>query len=105
MMPTNSAVDEARELLAKATPGPWEHDRLSVKCSTSYLLQDNVSHGDDTYSNFTEDDCALIARAPELLKALSDEVDRLAAENKQLKTCDHCTRPASQTVCDLHEGR
>lgn len=40
-----------------------------------------------------------------LLRALADEVETLRKENKQLKTCDHCERFATQTVCDLHEGR
>lgn len=82
---TPDLIEEVEALLAKATPGPWLADRQSVRSPLGYLLQDNVAHGDDTYSNFTEADCALIARAPELLRRLVEEVKALRERLARLR--------------------
>jgi hypothetical protein len=70
---TAALVGEAKELLAKATPGPW-------------LVGYSVTEGDvwrlyaadlDIADADNQADAALIARAPTLIAQLCDEVERL----------------------------
>lgn len=84
------AVEEARELLAKATPRPWEAPRL---WDDSGLVDNVVYHAPQAGERWKADtpticvlphsqqpnraNAELIARAPELLKTLADEVRRL----------------------------
>jgi len=74
-------VDEARRLLAEATPGPWE-------AVTSGPREWLIEAGRETHRGSpihharvlsTVADAALIAAAPTLLAALCDEVERLRA--------------------------
>lgn len=79
----NDLVKDARELLSKATPWPWTRkpgafwicDVGNTGCgvwSTAYPLEgEPFPHAEQ------EADAALLARAPELLSALCDEVERL----------------------------
>lgn len=91
-MPTNpteqiDAVIEARELLAKATQGPWRAVALLTDGENHHVLAGKFS---DQHIKATSDDhnglvafadlpanTELIARAPELLKTLADEVEQL----------------------------
>lgn len=55
------------------TPGPWERRANAIyPPGNEYvaLIDDNVSHGDDTYVRLTDGDWHLIAAAPELLSML-----------------------------------
>ena len=72
---TAALVGEARELLAKATPGPW-------------LVGYSVTEGDvwrlyaaerDIAESDNQADAALIARAPTLIAQLCSEIERLQA--------------------------
>jgi hypothetical protein len=67
-------IEEARALLAKATPGPWAIgvDRDRVYCSGDTIAE---TYTQDRYAN-----AAIIAAAPRLLAALADECERLRAE-------------------------
>lgn len=89
-MSDKDLVVEARELLAKATAGPWEAPHL---WDASGLVDNAVRHAPragerwktdtPTVCTFPRDEqpnranAELIARAPELLPALCDEVQRL----------------------------
>ena len=78
-------VKEVRGLLAKATPGPWM--RISRAANMDEICGviargsiANVSRWVSGVTGSLEENVAnavLIARAPELIKALADEVERL----------------------------
>lgn len=81
-------VKEARELLARATQGPLQAERYTGRggrISRAGTTRHNVVA--DIYSS---DDFTLYARAPELLKTLCDEVDRLRGELNEIYDCDKC---------------
>ena len=66
-------VREVREALAKAAPGPWEHQECDEGCChwASSPADDEILR----YGSLS--DIELIAHTPEWLAALCDEVDRL----------------------------
>ena len=88
--PERDVVREARELLSKATPGPW--GVLPSNNSTLAHVETQEGTTAEQGQGFTVcsipkkriNDAELIARAPELLAALCDEVERLREENRQL---------------------
>lgn len=101
-MPTNpteqvDAVKEARELLAIATPGPWKvysdsrPDIVTLaNVNSGYMSERHLlsmdKYGEAWGQDFeNENDANLIARAPELLKTLADEVERLRQQVKQME--------------------
>lgn len=71
----------ARELLAKATPGPWTH--VPARETSDYPAVMPIDAVPDR-----EEDAALIAAAPELLAEALDAIDRLKAEVKEWKRRD-----------------
>lgn len=71
---TSERVKEIRDRLAKATPGPWYHEPESGNSSRFNWL-----HYPDP------DDAVLIAHAPTDLAWACDEIERLAAENADIK--------------------
>lgn len=85
-------VSEARELLAKATLGPWRVERNTKRLEISPIRPDGqwVSMiaqvyksgrcNGSSYRMPAEANAELIARAPELLRQLCDEVERLRGE-------------------------
>lgn len=102
-MSDKDIVEEARELLANATPGPWRTSRTD----RLYVLRDSddkptVARATGLTRDEGAANAALIARAPELLRVLADEAERLRAENKDVKTCDYCERKAVNYSCDKH---
>lgn len=84
-------VTDIRARLTAATNGPWArgHDELDVTAGTWPIAIVGVSHDDitvdyengevffDHVSSSADADLDLIAHAPEDIKALLDEVDRL----------------------------
>lgn len=77
-------VAEARELLAAATPGPWQFEESgNSECGDGCCWEwwgNRVLGGDSIvveYDGLCEADADLIAAAPTLLAALADEVERL----------------------------
>ena len=84
-------LDDIRGRLTAATRGPWArgYDELTVTAGTWPIAIVGVSHDDitvdyeddavffDHVSNSAAADLDLIAHAPEDIKALLDEVDRL----------------------------
>ena len=82
------AVARARELLAKATPGPWEERRHHFMDgewmeSSVVPVEDGdfrEGDGDCVRINSCTADAELIAAAPTLLAELADEVERLQAK-------------------------
>ena len=84
-------VTDIRARLTAATNGPWArgHDELDVTAGTWPIAIVGVSHDDitvdyengevffDHVSSSADADLALITHAPEDIKALLDEVDRL----------------------------
>ncbi|OMG29682.1 hypothetical protein BKH35_04820 [Actinomyces naeslundii] len=83
--------DDVRARLTAATSGPWArgHDELTVTAGTWPIAIVGVSHDDitvdheddavffDHVSSSADADLDLIAHAPEDIKALLNEVDRL----------------------------
>ena len=84
----SDAVARARELLAKATPGPWEERRHHFMDgewmeSSVVPVEDGdfrEGDGDCVRINSCTADAELIAAAPTLLAELADEVERLQAK-------------------------
>lgn len=88
-------VEGARELLAKATPGPWAYMEdetfwgeirscgINDDDPTAFSLIAVTPEGDERDNDFR-----LIARAPELLRLLADECERLRNASRG---CEHCT--------------
>lgn len=84
-------VDDIRARLTAATSGPWVrgHDELTVTAGTWPIAIVGISHDDitvdyeedavffDHVSSSADADLDLIAHAPEDIKALLNEVDRL----------------------------
>ena len=90
MTDTAALVGEAKELLAKATPGPWEFNGSSERdpCCQLYATSEWVDEYEaDILSTdgchellISDENKALIARAPTLIAQLCDEVERLREE-------------------------
>lgn len=94
----SDVVREARELLRKITPD-W---RLQHSPDTDIC---KILVGNDRWKDFNHhlpENAALIARAPRLISALCDEVERLRKENEQLRKCDACERTAIDRNCRAH---
>lgn len=101
-MPTEppDLVVEARELLAKATPGPWTQSALAVAyivgpADTDFEVIASVGeYREDGILERRFKNCAsnmsLITRAPELLRQLCDEVERLRSDLNNIYDCDKC---------------
>lgn len=96
-------VQEARELAAKATPGPWESDTVQYldevvwapaeewianvgNCIQPVVLEweDLTDHG-KMICQAQDDNCKFIARARELVPALADAVEQLTARIEELE--------------------
>ena len=88
-------VVETRLLLANATQGPWRAVALLTDGENHHVLAGKFS---DQHIKATSDDhnglvafadlpanTELIARSPELLRALADEVERLREDNESLR--------------------
>lgn len=76
------AVTHARELLAKATPGPWEvriRDSGDVEVVKDHEHIEWICSVGDEAERAAIADAELIAAAPTLLAELADEVNRLRA--------------------------
>ena len=77
-------VKEARELLAMATPGPWQvyadGDGYCVGRDTGNTLAYGAAITGWGNVRQTKPDAELIARAPELISSLCNEADRLSAQ-------------------------
>lgn len=84
---------EARALLSKATPEPWVQTQartttmgrqyIEIEHRNSNCVSDMICQIDSAYlcaaelNDTDKANAALIARSPELLRALADEVERL----------------------------
>ena len=94
-------VSEARELLSGITPGQWRNERQVVADENSIVVgtetynwrfvahtnSDTDEAGEETPPISEKEAVAnaeLIARAPELLRQLADEVERLRKANKSM---------------------
>ncbi len=98
-----AASKRARELLAKATPGPW-HLRGGRMLSRH---PDGTGMGGGLHTNhianFAEpDDASLCAAAPELLRTLAGEVDELEGA---LESRRNATKVAANTVLIVERER
>lgn len=78
------AVKEARELLSGISQPPWTADEMPAMSGGVHEWFEINDATDTQVAEVTNDyglnfrnNAALIARAPELLKTLSDEVERL----------------------------
>lgn len=121
-------VTEVEELLAKATPGPWVWEFVgefdSEASNAGGFTYQHIRAGylgvADTYHasgaqwpdgsvspprDGNAHDANLIAAAPELLRRLVEEVEKLRAENAELRKCDACERKAVERACRHHGGR
>ena len=79
-----SPIEELREALAKATPGPWES--LSHVESTLYSVETKDSSEDDAIAEYLyRRDAAFIVAARNHLPALLAEYDRMEKENTSLR--------------------
>jgi hypothetical protein len=91
---TDDDVKRLRELLAKATPGPWRSQRAgNAPCHGALVGQSAILELPRPYNEayiaerklrevslFTDDDADLIAAMRNALPDLLDEIDRLRAE-------------------------
>lgn len=87
-MTARSPVEEAKALLAKATPGPWEAKQMSesghrTEWWARVYLGDN--HYIDVETSRDIEDARLVAAAPRLLAALVEEVERLRSERADVE--------------------
>lgn len=78
---TDDQLREIREALSKATPAPWRSG-VSAPCITGVWgatpeANWNVCWTGDEMTRYSLEDADLIAKAPEWLAALCDEVERL----------------------------
>lgn len=74
----SDAVTRARELLDKATPGPWVADGLGGNL-------DAPSGRVAEVLSWSDADAELIAAAPTLLAELADEVDLMQGEVQRMR--------------------
>jgi len=82
--PKIALLDEARALLAAATPWPWRVG-IQAPCiigvwGTRPDAHWNVCFTGDELTKYSAEDAALIARAPELLAALCNELEYRRAQ-------------------------
>ncbi|HEU4509053.1 MAG TPA: hypothetical protein VFR78_12480 [Pyrinomonadaceae bacterium] len=75
-------VKEARELLARATQGPLQAERYTGRGGR--ISRPSTTRRNVVADIYSSDDFTLYARAPELIKTLCDEVDRLREDNSDL---------------------
>lgn len=86
----------ARELLAKATPGPWHvSDNKLIRAANGCYVGNSWPGG--THSNA---DAALIAAAPELLAEALDAIDRAMTVSTG-KPHEAVPGTAHCTACDM----
>lgn len=93
-------VEEARELLAQATPGPWndgitEIDGGPYRCTSVVEATCNTGPWGECGGcelRIGKPDRALIAAAPRLLAALADEIAQLRADLARV-TAERDARP------------
>lgn len=104
----SAAEQEARALVAAATPGPWQAVNYP-RGSSSYFLRREA----DTYCEDEgpiADDCgqadaALIARAPDLLLALADECEGLRAQRDAAETGSELFEAAAMLQAERDQAR
>ena len=80
------------------TPGPWIAvgrciDQFAPHPEGQRLLSGGNTYSDDDYSLFTEEDCRLIAAAPQMLAAL--ELAEKALSNEWLYQTGQFSRPTA----------
>lgn len=92
-------TQKLRELLEKATPGPWKHvvedNIIYADAAPRLRLLDLIVRSIDTSSEQRDADAAYIAAAnPDAVSALLDEIDRLRAElqARQWMPIESCPR-------------
>lgn len=72
-----------RELLAKATPGPWQAWDRGIGWEVHDASKNEINSG--FRETFSEADAALIAALRNAAPALLDRIETLTAENERLK--------------------
>lgn len=108
--PPQDLVIEARELVAKATPGPFEvYPIKTMKGDIAGFVWGKYLSDQKDADHFWSselvpfDDAQMYARAPELLRQMADEVERLRehvkAQNIELESLRY-----SRMFSDTHVG-
>ncbi|MBL4753615.1 MAG: hypothetical protein JKY52_08505 [Flavobacteriales bacterium] len=117
-----SKLDEIKDRLAKATPGPWATDTVdysegvTIRTVKTHRMEGGVysgiefpeviiSHGgriDETYVEISKDNATFITNSPSDIQYLLDEVDRLREELECI-TYIHTGNPSLATA-DMPEA-
>ena len=106
--PASDLVNEARELLSKATKRPWQcggdywtNKAVVALYGTSFVAQCSAS-------DQGEDDAKFIARAPDLTSQLCDELDqqtsRVATQAESLSTCHDRMKLQKEAIDEATEA-
>lgn len=92
-------VQQLRDRALKATPGPWQHERLGIiqggpmqtYVNGQAMPQLFTSHGADFMEpgDYLANADFVAAANPATVLALLDELDQLKAENQELKSAKH----------------
>ena len=103
---TDDQLREIREALSKATPAPWRSG-VSAPCITGVWgatpeANWNVCWTGDEMTRYSLEDADLIAKAPEWLAALCDEVERLKRAGRYLAKSER--RCAAVSVASQREA-
>ena len=112
---TPEEIAEARELCAKATPGPW-NDRWVAQVSGGVCCFIDTAHSrklsteaDDLAIELecaTKADASFIAAARELLPKALDEIERLRSERDDAdRRASHYAEDAAITVAERDAAR
>lgn len=78
----NNQIQETRDRLAAATPGPWTYKQTDCE----FVVFDNDICWVCTVPDNSTGNVSLIANAPEDIAYLLSQYDQLQTENEQLRT-------------------